>query len=100
MFVDKSEEETKGDKFKFKIDIEEFKQNNEDENFEPFVGSMGSKLDVKFLLKALLFSCLFYLLAHSDSKKFVVKLKIRKSYYLYVAMALFFVIYLCLNLIV
>ena len=102
VFIDKSEEETKGDKFVFKIDFETFNVNGTNQEIaEPFVGSRGSKLDVKFLLKAVLFSCLFYLLAHNDSKKFVVNLiKIRKANYLYVGMALFFVIYLCLNLIV
>ena len=100
VFTDKTEEETKGDKFKFKFNIEELNENETDIT-EPFVGSRVSNIDVKFLLKAVLFSCLFYLLAHNDSKKFVVNLlKIRKSHYLYVGMALFFVIYLCLNLIV
>tara|TARA_Y100000591_G_C21839707_1_gene704834 strand:- start:616 stop:1380 length:765 start_codon:yes stop_codon:yes gene_type:complete len=90
--------------FKFMVsaeNLEEDVEEDEDEGFEPFVGSMGSKVNVKFLLKAVLFSCLFYLLAHNDSRKFVVGLlKIRKAHYLYVAMSLFFLIYLVLNLIV
>ena len=95
--------------FKFMVPLEKDEEDVEDEEDEedeedvnePFVGSMGGKVNVKFLLKAVLFSCLFYLLAHNDSRKFVVGLlKIRKAHYLYVAMSLFFLIYLVLNLIV
>ena len=56
---------------------------------------------MKLLLKSLLFACLFYLLAHDDTKNVLLKVvKIEKGYYLYLATILFFIIYLILNILV
>jgi len=58
-------------------------------------------LNMNLVLKALLFTCLFYLLAHKDSKNVILKvIKIEKENYLYLAGLLFLVGYLILNLIV
>ena len=79
---------------------------------EPFVGSienfvgdnksnLGEMLTKNLILKSLLFTCLFYLLSHKDSKNFILKvIKIEKENYLYLAALLFLVGYLILNLIV
>ena len=56
---------------------------------------------MKLLLKSLLFACLFYLLAHGDTKNVLLKVvKIDKAHYLYLATVLFFIIYLILNILV
>ena len=73
-------------------------------NMENFVGNNNNvfkKMDMKLLLKALLFSCLFYLLAHPDTRNVLIKaVNLRKSQYLYLGTLLFFVGYLILNIIV
>ena len=67
---------------------------------EGFVGNREN-LNSKLLLKGLLFSCLFYLLAHPDTRRVLLGLvKVGKKNYLYLAMALFFVVYLLFNMIV
>ena len=85
-----------------------------DQDEERFVGSRierfngsGNKnniahnFNMKLLLKSLLFACLFYLLAHDDTKNVLLKVvKIEKGYYLYLATILFFIIYLILNILV
>ena len=81
---------------------------------EPFVGSriegfngsinknnIAHNFNMKLLLKSLLFACLFYLMAHDDTKNVLLKVvKIEKGYYLYLATILFFIIYLILNILV
>jgi len=70
---------------------------------EDFVGNSNvmKSINSRLILKALLFSCLFYLLAHPDTRAFVLNIvKIRKSQYLYLGTLLFLVIYLILNVIV
>jgi len=95
-------------------DEEDEEDDEEDDSTEPFVGSRiegfnGSgnrnavthNFNIKMLLKSLLFACLFYLLAHDDTKNVLLKVvKIEKGYYLYLATVLFFVIYLILNILV
>ena len=87
-------------------DGEDDANNGEDGEDEPFVGTEGfvgnrNMLDIKVFLKALLFSCLFYLLAHNDTRNMILKVvKIGNNNYLYLAMVLFFVCYLLLNMIV
>ena len=87
-------------------------ENENSEEVEPFVGSienfvgdnksnLGEMLTKNLILKSLLFTCLFYLLAHKDSKIFILKIiKIGNENYLYLAALLFLVGYLILNLIV
>jgi hypothetical protein len=105
---DSDDEEDEDDESK-----EEDESKDEDSN-EPFVGSriegfngsgnrnvIAHNFNVKMLLKSLLFACLFYLLAHDDTKNVLLKVvKIEKGYYLYLATVLFFVIYLILNILV
>jgi hypothetical protein len=93
---------------------EEEDEPEEDDSTEPFVGNRiegfnGSgnrnavthNFNVKMLLKSLLFACLFYLLAHDDTRNVLLKVvKIEKGYYLYLATILFFIIYLILNILV
>jgi hypothetical protein len=94
-------------------DEEDEDEEDTDEN-EPFVGnriegfsgnnnrnSISRNFNMKLLLKSLLFACLFYLLAHGDTKNVLLKVvKIDKAHYLYLATVLFFIIYLILNILV
>ena len=71
------------------------------QNMNVDTNSLESVFNVKLLLKAVLFTCLFYLLAHNDTKNVISKgLNMGKEYYLYLAAVIFFVGYLILNLIV
>ena len=93
---------------------DEDEDEDDDNTNEPFVGNtiegfngsgnrnnVAHNFNVKMLLKSLLFACLFYLLAHDDTKNVLLKVvKIEKGYYLYLATILFFVIYLILNILV
>ena len=71
---------------------------------EGFSGmEMKSKLlDVNLLLKALLFSCLFYIVAHPDTRGFLLKnIKLLKKVdYSIVSMVVFFVFYYVLSILV
>ena len=63
--------------------------------------NIGQNVNVRLLLKSLLFACLFYLLAHNDTKKVLLNVvKLGKDNYLYLATVLFFVAYLILNILV
>jgi len=65
-------------------------------------GMTGMKkvLSLDLFLRSVLYACLFYLLAHPDTFKFVGKLlkRVSKSNLLYVHMAVFAVLYYLLNL--
>ena len=90
------EEEVEGDEEEFKTyggEVEGFVGNNGT--------NIGQNLNVRLLLKSLLFACLFYLLAHNDTKKVLLNVvKLGKDNYLYLATVLFFVAYLILNILV
>ena len=88
---------------------------DEDDTNEPFVGNriegfngtgnnrntIAHNFNMKLLLKSLLFSCLFYLLAHGDTRNTLLKvLKVDKEHYLYLGTAIFFIIYLILNILI
>ena len=106
-----SEEENENENSEEEENDSDEEENDSDE-VEPFVGSienfvgdnksnLGELLTKNLILKSLLFTCLFYLLAHKDSKNFILKIiKIEKENYLYLAGLLFLVGYLILNLIV
>jgi hypothetical protein len=97
-------------------DEEDNSEDDEDEDNEPFVGNriegfngsgrgnrntIAHNFNMKLLLKSLLFACLFYLLAHGDTRTTLLKLlKIDKAHYLYLGTSLFFVIYLILNILI
>ena len=68
---------------------------------EGFVGNnVVDKVNVNFVLKCVLFACLFYILAHDDSRNYLVKmLKTKKDNYIYLSSILFLIIYFILNLI-
>ena len=72
------------------------------EDVEGFVGNnISGKVNLNFLLKCVLFACLFYILAHDDSRNYIVKLvKTKKDNYIYLSSVLFLVIYFILNLII
>ena len=60
-------------------------------------------LSMNLFLKAVLFTCLFYILAHNDTRDFIIK-KVFKSakavkskHYLYIAMVLFFIVFYILS---
>ena len=99
--VDAEEEE---DEDENEEDEEESNTPNENfSNIEHFENSnkLFNQMNMKMVLKALLFSCLFYLLSHSDTRDvFMKSINIRKSQYLYLGTVLFFVGYLILNIIV
>ena len=65
-------------------------------------GMTGMKkvLSLDLLLRSVLYACLFYLLAHPDTFKFVGKVlkRVSKSNLLYVHMLVFAVLYYLLNL--
>ena len=101
------EDEASGDEDKATTKATEDESEPTTTSMEPFSniveGFVGKRenLNSKLFLKGLLFSCLFYLLAHPDTRKFLLGLvKVGKKNYLYLAMALFFAIYLILNLVV
>ena len=70
---------------------------------EPFFG--GNSLNMDLLLKSLVFGCLFFILAHNDTRKFVVNLGFLKSLNLkagddnslLILMAMFIILYISLN---
>lgn len=75
---------------------------------EPFQGSMETfanrnelaqkATSINVVLKSVLFACLFYILAHNDSRDFVVKTlfksvkAVKNDHYIYIAMVLFFIV--------
>ena len=64
-------------------------------------GTSNTLLSSNVLLKALMMSCLFYVLAHNDTRKYLVKnifKSIGDKYYLFGAMVIFFVLYYLINL--
>ena len=69
------------------------------DTIEGFVGNSG-KINLHFVLKCILFACLFFILAHDDTRNYLVSMvKIKKGQYIYLGSVLFFVIYLILNMI-
>ena len=111
---DKEDEEDEEDKHTHQVnshkhkssDIEEEEEEEEEEEdgeIEGFVGNSNNSntFNLRLLLKSLLFSCLFYLIAHNDTRKVLLKMvKIGKENYLYLGTFLFFVCYLILNILV
>ena len=84
------------------VDQEAFTNRNVVEGFSGNV-SIRQLMNLNLLLKSILFGCLFYILAHPNTRSFVAKnifKKLKKSQYLYVAMVLFIVVYYVLNLVV
>ena len=78
---------------------ESFTNRNVVEGFSGNV-SIRQLMNLNLLLKSILFGCLFYILAHPNTRSFVAKnifKKLKKSQYLYVAMVLFIVVYYVLN---
>lgn len=78
-------------------------QEESEEMVEGFVGSSSSRqlVNVNLLLKALLFACIFYVLAHPDTYSKVIKKLhkgITKNNGLYVSMVVFGLLYYVLNL--
>ena len=72
---------------------------NQDNIVEGFVGH-SEKINLHFVLKCILFACLFFILAHDDTRNYLVSMvKIKKGQYIYLGSVLFFVIYLILNMI-
>jgi hypothetical protein len=73
-------------------------------NIEHFSGANIKEkvLSLNLLLKSLLFACLFYIIAHPDTKTYLLKnLKCLKSIdYLVVSMIIFFICYYILNIFV
>ena len=65
---------------------------------------VNKALSLNLLLKSVLFACLFYILAHSDTKNFVIKRVfknvrgLKADHYIYVAMILFFIAFYVLSL--
>ena len=72
------------------------------EHFDNGSSSVLSRcLNVNLLLKAVLFACLFYILAHNDSRKVILKyINVGNQNYLYVASVLYFLVYMVLNILV
>lgn len=80
------------------VNVETFYGNN----IEHFANSNTNSnvFSSNALLKALMMACLFYVLAHPDTKKHLLKTvfkAINEKYYLYVAMVIFFVLYFVIN---
>ena len=73
---------------------------------EGFAGSsltLNKLMNFNLLLKSILFACLFYILAHPQTRSFITKnvfKKMKKTQYLYVAMVIYVVVYYVLNLVV
>ena len=73
---------------------------------EGFAGSsltLNKLMNFNLLLKSILFACLFYILAHPQTRAFITKnvfKKMKKTQYLYVAMVIYVVVYYVLNLVV
>ena len=83
--------------------IEEFSNKNVVEGFAGNSVTLRQLMNLNLLLKSILFGCLFYILAHPQTRSFMTKnlfKKLKKSQYLYVAMVMFVVIYYVLNLVV
>jgi DNA mismatch repair ATPase MutL len=71
------------------------------EHFANSSSESNSLLSTNVLLKALMMTCLFYVLAHNDTRKYLLKTvfkSISEKYYLYGAMVIFFVLYYLINL--
>lgn len=77
--------------------VEGFQNNN---NTIEYQTGAKSYLSLDLLLRSVLYACLFFVLAHPDTFKFVGKLlkKVSKSNLLYVHMVVFAVVYYLLNL--
>lgn len=77
--------------------VEGFQNNN---NTIEYHTGAKSYLSLDLLLRSVLYACLFFVLAHPDTFKFVGKLlkKVSKSNLLYVHMVVFAVVYYLLNL--
>ena len=73
-------------------------------NIEHFSGKQiqDRVLNLNLLLKSLLFACLFYIVAHQDTKTYLLKnLKFLKGFdYLIVSMVIYFVCYYILSIFV
>ena len=71
------------------------------EHFDNGSSVLSKCLNVNLLLKAVLFACLFYILAHNDSRKVILKyINVGNQNYLYVASVLYFLVYMVLNILV
>ena len=94
-------------------DDEEDDEEDEEDEEENFTGSMNIEhfsgkqiqarvLNLNLLLKSLLFACLFYIVAHQDTKTYLLKnLKFLKGFdYLIVSMVIYFVCYYMLSIFV
>ena len=77
--------------------VEGFQNNN---NTIEYQTGTKSYLSLDLLLRSVLYACLFFVLAHPDTFKFLGKLlkKVSKSNLLYVHMVVFAVVYYLLNL--
>ena len=95
---DEDDEDDENDEDNEEDEEEDFVGNNVIEGFEG--NNVVDKVNVNFVLKCVLFACLFYILAHDDSRNYIVKmLKTKKDNYIYLSSILFLVIYFILNLI-
>ena len=90
-------------------DEDEDEDEDEDKNEDLVDNFFGGKIEhfsnkeisqkatsMNTILKTVMITCLFYVLAHKDSKKFImgnVFKKVKGEYYLYIAMAIFFVVF-------
>ena len=71
------------------------------ETTEPFVNYRNNKLNLKLLLKSILFSCLFIILNHKTTYNKIIKVySTNKSNYIYITTLLFFILYFIINVIV
>ena len=98
-------EEAAAEEAKAKAEEEEEEVTKTTQVVEGFSGNVSIRqlMNLNLLLKSILFGCLFYILAHPNTRSFVAKnifKKLKKSQYLYVAMVLFIVVYYVLNLVV
>ena len=93
------------------FDDEQDKQDFQEEStttttIEGFAGSnltLDKLMNFNLLLKSILFACLFYILAHPQTRSFITRnlfKKMKKSQYLYVAMVIYVVVFYVLNLVV
>ena len=68
---------------------------------EPFVNYGSNKMNLKLLLKSILFSCLFIILNHKTTYNNIIKVyRPAKSNYIYITTLLFFILYFIINVIV
>jgi hypothetical protein len=69
------------------------------DTIEGFVGN-NDKINLHFVLKCVLFACLFFIVAHDDTRNYLVKMfKVKKEHYTYIGTLIFFVVYFILNMI-